>query len=50
MGGYIKACKINTDFMIFTLKNNQQLLVRGDEMMLSFYMGQLSMSEFEEDE
>ena len=27
--------------MLFTIKNGQQLLVRGDAMRLAFYMGEI---------
>jgi hypothetical protein len=40
--------------MLFKLKNGQQLLVRGDAMMLSFFMGELNFdteqSEDDEDD
>ena len=35
--------------MLFKLKNGQQLLVRGDAMMLAFFMGELNYG-YEEDE
>jgi hypothetical protein len=36
--------------MLFKLKNGQQLLIRGDAMMLAFFMGELNYGYDESEE